>query len=82
MSKKSTKDAERDQSLERFYQGHNEFNEFVGINNYNTDNYGAHTVRRKMIERRINEQRYGMFGNALITLGVIIVFIVVFFFLL
>ena len=74
MKNKSQHDINRDQSLEKLYQGHNEYNEFFQNNDCNnSSNYDSSFYKRKFIERRINDQKFGVFGNALITLGVIVV---------
>lgn len=47
---KKKKDDRREEILESFYQDHNEYS--VGM-------------QRNFLEQRMNEQRYGVFGNAL-----------------
>lgn len=74
MKNKSQQDINRDQSLEKLYQGYNEYNEFFQNIDYNNSAaYDSSSFKRKFIERRINDQKFGVFGNALITLGVIVV---------
>ena len=72
MKNKSGKDANRDQSFEKLYQNHNEFNEFIYNNDYNGSVPGGpSSFKRNFLERRIYEERFGVFGNALITVAVI-----------
>jgi len=64
---KSKKDIDRDQLLENYYQNYNEYN--------------SSNMQREFMERRINEQKFGVFGNALITLITIAVLVAIFYFM-
>jgi len=64
---KEKKQVDRDQLLEDYYKDYNVYE-------------GFHT-QSKFMEKRINEQKYGVFGNVLITIIVIAVMVAIFYFL-
>lgn len=65
--KKSDKTNERDKILEEYY------NDRSWMHSMMTEQY---------MERRLNDQRFGVFGNALLTVGIIAVIVVILYFIL
>lgn len=62
---KEKKQVDRDRLLEKYYQENKEYNFTPG--------------QREFLERRINEQKFGVFGNALITIITIAVIVAIFY---